>query len=92
MLGMFSQELADRDASARTALTALFRRWRHRIAACLREARDQGELDDAVECDALAAFILDGWEGALMQMKLQKSGAPLEAFIRITFEHVLRPA
>lgn len=91
LLGMFGQELADRDAPMRDTLARLFGRWRHRIAACLREARDVGELDASADCDELAGFVLDGWEGALMQMKLRKTGAPLEAFLRVAFERVLVP-
>jgi len=89
LLGMLGQELADRDDGARDALAALFARWRHRIAACLREARERGDLGRKADCDELAGFLLDGWEGALLQMKLKKSGAPLEAFIRVAFGRVL---
>lgn len=89
LLGMLGQELGDRDPKAREVLANLFGRWRHRIAACVREARDLGELDAAADCDELAGFLLDGWEGALIRMKLKKSGAPLEAFIRVAFERVL---
>ena len=85
LLGMFGQELADRSSAAREALSRLFGRWRHRIADCLREARDRGELGATVDCDETAAFVLDAWEGALMQMKLRKSGAPLEGFLRVVF-------
>lgn len=89
LLGMLGQELADRDAGARDTLSRIFGRWRHRIADCLREARDDGELRASVDCDELAGFILDGWEGAPMQMKLRKSGAPLDAFLRVAFEQLL---
>jgi len=88
-LGMLGQELADRDAGARDTLSTIFGRWRHRIADCLREARDHGQLRPSVDCDELASFVLDGWEGALMQMKLRKSGAPIDTFLRVAFEQLL---
>jgi TetR/AcrR family transcriptional repressor of nem operon len=89
LLGMFGQELADRSPAARETLSALFGRWRHRIADCLREARDLGELEASVDCDETAGFVLDAWEGALMQMKLRKSGEPLESFLRVVFGRLL---
>lgn len=89
LLGMLGQGLADRDPAARDTLAKLFGRWRHRLAACLREARERRELHPSADCDELAGFLLDGWEGALLQMKLKKSGAPLEAFLRIAFDHLL---
>jgi TetR/AcrR family transcriptional repressor of nem operon len=89
LLAVLGQELAGRDPEAATVLAKLFARWRARLAACLREARDVGELEPSVACDALAGFLLDGWEGALLQMKLKASGAPLQAFLQIAFERVL---
>jgi TetR/AcrR family transcriptional regulator, transcriptional repressor for nem operon len=89
LLGLLSQELAEREGGARAALAALFARWRHRLASCLREARDQGQLSAEADCDELAGFLLDSWEGALLQMKVTKSGAPLEGFLRIAFGRVL---
>lgn len=91
LLGMLSQELADRDPKARKALAALFDRWRHRLAAGLREAQAHGELDADEDCDELAHALLEGWEGALIAMKVAKNGAPLDRFIRITFERLLAP-
>ena len=90
LLGLLGQELADRSPAARERLSALFGRWRHRIADCLREARDRGELRRQIKCDETAAFVLDAWEGALMQMKLKQSGAPLEGFLRVVFGQLLR--
>lgn len=89
LLGLLSQELASRDVAAREALAALFRRWRHRVAANLREAQSVSELDPRVDCDELAGFLIDGWEGALIAMKVHGSGAPLDRFIRNVFEELL---
>lgn len=91
LLGMLGQELADRDEAAREVLDRLFGRWRHRIAAGLREAQASGALSPQTDVDELAGFLIDGWEGALIQMKVRKSGAPLEAFIRVTFDRLLAP-
>ncbi len=89
LLGMFGQELADRSPAAREALARLFGRWRHRIADCLREARERGELAAPLDSDETAGFLLDAWEGALMQMKLRRSGAPLAGFLRVVFRQLL---
>ena len=91
LLGLLGQELADRSPVARDVLKGLFERWQRRIADCLREARERGELGRHVECTTMAAFILDAWQGALLQMKLQRSGTPLEGFRTIVFDQLLRP-
>jgi TetR/AcrR family transcriptional repressor of nem operon len=89
LLGMLGQELADRDETSREVLTRLFSRWRHRLATCLREAQADGTLSRETDCDELAGFLIDSWEGALIQMKVRKSGTPLDAFIHVTFERLL---
>ena len=91
LLGMLGQELADRNDVTRSALAKLFSRWRHRLTDCLREAKERGELDALVDTEELAGFVLDAWEGALMQMKLKRSGAPLDAFLHVVFERLLAP-
>lgn len=89
LLGMLGQELADRDETSREVLSRLFSRWRHRLATCLREAQADGTLSRETDCDELAGFLIDSWEGALIQMKVRKSGTPLDAFIHVTFERLL---
>lgn len=89
LLGMLGQELAGRDEVVRHALAALFDRWRQRLAACLREAQLRGDLDGAESADHLAAYLIDAWEGALIQMKAQRSDVPLRTFLDITFRKVL---
>ncbi len=90
VLGMLSQELSGRDEAARTALASLFRRWRGQLVACLLEAQQAAELDPEESAERLAGFVLDAWEGALMQMKTQRSADPLQTFLDITFRKVLR--
>lgn len=89
LLGLLSQELPDRPGKARAALATLFARWRHRLVDCLREAQTQGQLAGDVDLDELAAFLIDGWEGALMMMKVTRSGEPLDRFLRIGLGRLL---
>lgn len=89
LLGMLGQELAGRDEEARAPLLAIFGRWRHRIADCLREAQLAGEIERDADCDELAGFLLDAWEGALISMKTSRSSAPLDRFIRVVFGRIL---
>lgn len=91
LLGMLGQELAGRDDEARRALLALFGRWRHRIADCLREAQLRGELEREADCDEIAGFLLDAWEGALISMKTLRSSAPLDRFVHVAFDRLLGP-
>ena len=77
LLGMFGQELADRSPAAREALARLFGRWRHRIADCLREARERGlagrVYSDAEIPPAVAAAM---WEPKYLQLAPAPAAEP----------------
>ncbi len=89
LLGLLSQELPDRGSKARAALATIFARWRHRLVDCLREAQGQGQLARDADLNELAAFLIDGWEGALLTMKVTRSGESLDRFLRIGVDRLL---
>ena len=89
LLGLLGQELGDRNEEARGAIAKLFKRWRIRLQACLREAQIAGDLSEGADTDALARYLLDGWVGALISMKVDNDGAPLKRFVTVTFDVVL---
>lgn len=89
LLGMLGQELSGRDDAAREALAALFTRWRDSLAACLVQAQRDGEIDAGESVEQLAGFLIDAWEGALIQMKTRRSDVPLQTFLDIMFRKVL---
>jgi TetR/AcrR family transcriptional repressor of nem operon len=61
------------------------------ILAFLSAAVDSRKLKDRPDLPALAATIVNGWEGALLQMKLRQSPLPLEQFIA-SFDGILLDA
>lgn len=89
LLGMLSQELPDRQGEARAALATIFGRWRHRLVDCLREAQVQRQLAADADLNEVAAFLIDSWEGALLSMKVTRSGDSLDRFLHLCFDRVL---
>ena len=61
-----------------------------KIAAFLYQAQGAGELPPSVDVVEICNFMISSWEGALLQMKVFKSTAPLRTFDKIIFEHLLR--
>lgn len=90
LIGNLGQEMADQNEIFRTRLEEIFRSWRERYAACLREARQDGDLSPELDTDVMAGFILSGWEGAILQAKVMKTTRPLCDFIETLFATVLR--
>lgn len=60
------------------------------LAACLREAQLQGALCTEEDCDNLALFIANAWQGVLTRLKVGNDLAPLNAFV-LRLERLLQP-
>jgi TetR/AcrR family transcriptional repressor of nem operon len=56
----------------------------------LQQAQDVGAIPSDLDVHVIADFCLNSWEGALQQMKVNKSPAPLQTFITIMFDLVLK--
>lgn len=90
VLGNFSAETVDHSELIRQHVAAHFRRWSEVIAACLAEAQRDGTLAGELSAAVLADFILNSWEGALLRMRAERNGAPLETFKCMVFEVLLQ--
>lgn len=89
VLGNFSAETVDHSELIREHVAAHFNRWSEVIAACLAEAQEDGTLAGDLPAGTLADFILNSWEGALLRMRAERSGAPLEIFKQMVFGRLL---
>ena len=90
LVGNLSQEMADQSESFRARLDEIFHNWRDRYAACLKEARDSGEIAAELDVRDLADFWLSGWQGAVLRSKTARSTAPLRTFLNLMFVFVLK--
>jgi TetR/AcrR family transcriptional repressor of nem operon len=90
LIGNLGQEMADQNERFRARLDEIFAVWKQLFAACLQEAQTAQELDSRVNADAMASFILSGWEGAILRAKVMKSPQPLQDFIEVLFKVTLR--
>jgi TetR/AcrR family transcriptional repressor of nem operon len=77
-LGNLALELADVHEGFRARLASVFDGWRACLAGALRRARADGTLDETVDPDALARFLVAGLEGAILLTKVQKDIRVLE--------------
>jgi len=90
LIGNLGQEMADQNERFRARLDEIFDDWRKLFAGCLAEAQTAKELDSRLDAEALASFILSGWEGAILRAKVMKSPQPLQDFIDVLFKVTLR--
>jgi TetR/AcrR family transcriptional repressor of nem operon len=84
LVGNLSQELGGHSDSLAAAINEFFDDFRRPIVSCLRAAAagGPGAKPAAMDPDLLAGLIVNGYQGALVRMKAQRSAAPLFEFHR----------
>jgi len=90
LLGNFSAEAADHSELIREHLKRQWNVWTHILEACLAEGQHDGTISDRLPAAVLARFMFNSWEGALLRMRVEKSGAALSEFKDVVFGAVLR--
>lgn len=81
LVGNLGQEVDLLPASFRQKLIDIFISWEQRVASCLKEAQDKGEISTTVNCELLAENFWIGWEGAVSRAKLIQSAQPLDNYL-----------
>jgi TetR/AcrR family transcriptional regulator, transcriptional repressor for nem operon len=89
LIGNFSLELADQSRVIRDRLSSTFAAWSRAIEACIRDGQKSGEIAWDGDPRVLAAFVLNSFEGAILRMKVEKDGSPLDQFMTLMFSRVL---
>ena len=89
LIGNLSLEVSTESKPLRTHLANIFAEWREPFAACIAEAQAAGEIADDSPARDLADFLLAGWHGAMLRMKVDRSSKPLEQFKAIALGTVL---
>lgn len=90
LMGNLGQELAGQHEMFRIRLDKVFSSWEKTFARCIAEAQASGEIDQSLDPDEIASFLLSGWEGAILRAKVVKSTEPMERFVKVFFKQCLR--
>jgi TetR/AcrR family transcriptional regulator, transcriptional repressor for nem operon len=89
LMGNFSAELSAQSPAIRAALEAGFEAWTKGVAQVIAEAQKAGDVAKDVPAEALAGFLINAWEGAVLRSRVDKSSAALDAFLAIAFNKIL---
>jgi TetR/AcrR family transcriptional repressor of nem operon len=89
LIGDLSLEVAGASPLLQGCLSSGFTHWQAAVAAVLREAMEKGDLPKAPRPEALAGFVLNSWEGALLRSQADRSDAPLKDFLHYIFDELL---
>jgi TetR/AcrR family transcriptional regulator, transcriptional repressor for nem operon len=85
LLGGLGQELSGVSDVFRRAIEDCFSQIAGRIAVCLEEARERGDLPAGSDPQHMAGLLVDCWEGAALRSRLRRDSAPLDAMLDFYF-------
>ncbi len=89
LIAIVGSGTASKNQVLRATLQSSCDSWIALVAGCISEAQKQGEVDRLHDAYALAQFIHDAWEGALVRTKIEQSWGPVENFITLLFDNLL---
>jgi len=91
-IGNLSQEMGDLSLAFRNKLKESFEGMVQMIVGLLQEGKTAGEVPRDLDLEEAANFIVYGWHGALIRMKIVKNTEPLENHKRFILHTLLRQA
>jgi len=85
LLGGLGQELSGVSELFRRKIEQCFSAMAARLAVCLEEARQGGDLPADADARRMASLLIDCWEGAALRSRLRRNAAPLKAMLDFYF-------
>lgn len=85
LLGGVGQELSGTSEVFRRKIEECFQEIAARIAICLKEACERGDIPQGTDCRQMADLLIDCWEGAALRTRLRRDPAPLDAMLDFYF-------
>ena len=85
LLGGLGQELSGVSEVFRRRIEGCFSEFAERMAACLEEARQRGDIPADTNTRRMANLLVDCWEGAALRSRLRRDAAPLNAMLDFYF-------
>jgi TetR/AcrR family transcriptional regulator, transcriptional repressor for nem operon len=89
LIGNLGAELSDQSKLVSDHLAAVFAGWTEAVETCIRDGQREGEIGADRDAAILASFLINAWEGTVLRAKVEKNGAPFEAFNEIVFGKLL---
>ena len=90
MLGNLTAEVSDHSELIRERLNEIYAEIRSALEYCLMSAVRVKELPGHFEVAKTASFILSGMQGGLLLSKASRSAEPMDTFMDLLFQAVLR--
>jgi len=90
LLGGLGQELSGVSETFRRKVEQCFSEIARRIAGCLQEAIERGDLPNETDPEKMAELLVNCWEGAALRTRLRRDPAPLREMLDFYFRSASR--
>jgi TetR/AcrR family transcriptional repressor of nem operon len=80
LLGNLIGEIGDTSDLCQTSLREAVRRYRDKLQEGVARAQQEGSFRKELAAKDMADFLVNGWQGALLRMKIERSVRPLTQF------------
>ncbi len=89
LLGNFSSELSTQIPAMRDALRVAYDEWAASLAVVIAEGQRDGSIAAPQPPLALAHFVIDAWQGAVLHAKASHGRAPLDRYADMVLNRIL---
>lgn len=89
-VGNMAQEMGDVSEAIAAKAESLLGGMKERIAACLKKAKEVGDIPKAVVVDEMADFMINSWEGAVTRTKILRNDSAMLLFDKMIFDILLK--
>jgi TetR/AcrR family transcriptional regulator, transcriptional repressor for nem operon len=85
LIGNIAAEASNDVPLLRQTLAQLLAAWTAVVATVIREGQTDGSIVAGLDAEAMARFIINSWEGAVVRMKIANGREPIDDFLSIVF-------
>ncbi|OGI05748.1 MAG: hypothetical protein A2Y40_04025 [Candidatus Margulisbacteria bacterium GWF2_35_9] len=86
-----SHEMSSLNENMRLMLLSFHNQFKSQISSLIKEAQLRSNINNMINPDEGASFIISSWSGALTEVKLTKSHKAFEIFLKQVFEYYFKP-
>ncbi|MBC8439700.1 MAG: TetR family transcriptional regulator C-terminal domain-containing protein [Deltaproteobacteria bacterium] len=91
LIGNLAAEISEASDLCRQKMHHAMTVWKDRVSKQISQGQTMGTIRGDISADALTEFIWNAWEGALLNMKIVNSTAPVKECISLLFDFFLKP-
>jgi TetR/AcrR family transcriptional repressor of nem operon len=88
LVGKFMAEVSADTPQIRDVLLSVLKIWDKQISSAIADGQEQGSIRKDLKAEALATFLIDSYEGAILRTRVEKRPRALKHFVKVVFSSI----